>query len=191
MGCGCGGSMPVPLTVGWSDQRDTIRARAVMCGVCPEMVDGTCRLTGKGRRHMATAGGCPIGRHPDEGGVVRWLETDWLGVPAPVRWTWWLARRWLGLPALTGPLPGCGCHRALKDIWDRYARLLHLQPPVRPVRHGEREPHEVKEEHRGLLQSPPPPPESARPESPGTGTTGAERAEGQARTCSTTAPVGV
>jgi len=123
MGCGCTGAVPltVGLTDGFTDERGQQRARAVMCGTCPAREGDRCAPAGHTVRRMVLDGGCPRGRHPDAAGVVRWLGTEWYGVPAALRWAYGLARRWLGLPRLTGPLPGCGCHKPSKDDWLRFA----------------------------------------------------------------------
>lgn len=52
---------------------------------------------------------CPVGRHPDEAGLVRWAGARWLGVPEPLRWVL-LAQ--LGRDARG--LVGCGCLARLK-----------------------------------------------------------------------------
>lgn len=68
------------------------------------------------------------------GVAVRWLWTDWYGVPYPlrvvlalrgvweVRWRpslWWKAIRWRLSRAY---LPGCGCWKPGKDLWLRIRR---------------------------------------------------------------------
>ena len=52
---------------------------------------------------------CPLGRHPDREGRIRWAGADWLGVPEPIRWrlVWALGREPRGLV-------GCGCLAAVK-----------------------------------------------------------------------------
>lgn len=74
---------------------------------------GAVRCTVSGRsvaEHvMESVATCPRRRH---GAVVRWFGIMWYGPPAPLRWLmfWWL----------TGPVPGCGCVKFLKDIWESF-----------------------------------------------------------------------
>jgi hypothetical protein len=122
MACGCKKTAPPDTRL--------LRARALMCGLCPHRVgamdepDVRCGLnkqplvlTVKG---MAT---CPIGRHPDQKtGMVEWLGQEWMGVPFPLklavrlrvmRWAW-------GVGKLTGPVHGCGCHAEVKRLTAPY-----------------------------------------------------------------------
>jgi hypothetical protein len=118
--CGCD---KVPLTVKATDTRETVRARSAMCLLCPGGGrTGACAETGETVEHMVRHGGCPLGRHPDAAGIVRWQGMEWMGVPAVIRWAWPVLRRLHGLPALTGPLPGCGCHLAAKEAWLAFQR---------------------------------------------------------------------
>lgn len=96
-----------------------VRTRAGMCQTCPRArytARGSavlCLVDGKPVVSRCHAGGCPIGRHPDERGRVRWMGLLWRGVPWPVR---------LKLPAHIR-LPGCGCVDSLKRLVE-YARSI-------------------------------------------------------------------
>jgi hypothetical protein len=89
-----------------------------MCRVCPmlerdhatQFLMLTCSATGRTLQEMITSPApiCPLGRH---GPLVRWLWIVWYGVPMPIRL--FLKHR------LTGPLPGCGCIKPLKDLTNR------------------------------------------------------------------------
>lgn len=94
-------------------------AIAAMCQTCPKAKRGragaaiACTLNGKAVESIVTMGHpCPLGRHPDADGRVRWLGADWLGVPEPIRWrlVWDLGREPRGLV-------GCGCLAAVKASW--------------------------------------------------------------------------
>lgn len=107
------------------------RGRALMCQVCPEAIHAEgdfwglrgggaviCTVSGRlVRDHVQTcAPSCPLERHPDHSGIVRWLGVRWLGVPAPIRWAmfWWLK----------GPLAGCGCSVFWKSRWVRFRAIV-------------------------------------------------------------------
>jgi hypothetical protein len=49
---------------------------------------------------------CPLGRHPDHAGLVRWMGTAWIGVPEPLRWRHMLT--------VKREPPWCGCIANLK-----------------------------------------------------------------------------
>ena len=106
MGCGCSNSRA-------ADLRPT---RAAMCQACPHaerLPSGsaiTCTISGRSiLAAVNVEDACPVGRHPDRDGRIRWAGVDWLGVPEPLRWrlTWALGREPRGLT-------GCGCLAALK-----------------------------------------------------------------------------
>jgi len=87
-----------------------------MCQTCPKAIRSArgsaiaCTLNGKAVESIVTMGHpCPLGRHPDADGRVRWLGLEWLGVPEPLRWrlVWALGREPRGLV-------GCGCVAAIK-----------------------------------------------------------------------------
>jgi hypothetical protein len=120
--CGCSNGGLIQPTVKATDSREALRSRAAMCGLCIGGTRGPCPETGRDAAEMVRDGGCPLGRHPDGRGIVRWQGTEWLGVPAVIRWAWPVLRRLHGLPALTGPLPGCGCHAASKAAWLAFQR---------------------------------------------------------------------
>lgn len=119
-----GGDGGSPMTCGscQASQQST-RAKSVICHLCiyaerdpvSPWVNGaiSCSIDGKPiESHvMATVPTCPMGKHPDAAGLVRWLGILWFGVPAPMRWV--LRSR------LTGPLPGCGCTVWGKTRWLR------------------------------------------------------------------------
>ncbi len=71
---------------------------------------------------------CPIGKGPDEAGIVRWMGIRWRGVPWPVAAM--LADDvmcgWFGhaRPALRSDMPGCGCVEVLKRWTERAAARL-------------------------------------------------------------------
>lgn len=107
MACGCGKPNP------------SVLLSAAMCGACqsldrPGMV--VCTIDGK----PSLSRPCPIGKHADKDGVVRWAGLEWHGMPYPIRlvyrWSW---LRWLtGVrnPRLANLKPeGCGCCVGLKD----------------------------------------------------------------------------
>jgi hypothetical protein len=109
MACGCSNTSA-------ADLRPT---RAAMCQACPfaeRLPSGsaiTCTISGRSilaAVHVEDA--CPMGRHPDRDGRVRWAGADWLGVPEPIRWrlVWDLGREPQGLV-------GCGCLAAVKASW--------------------------------------------------------------------------
>jgi hypothetical protein len=109
MPCGCSTNAEPDLTA----------TRAAMCQTCPmaqREASGSavaCLVLGKPVVHLV--GGveaCPVGRHPDQVGVVRWAGARWLGVPEPLRWrlVWALGREPRGLV-------GCGCLASLKASW--------------------------------------------------------------------------
>lgn len=125
-GGGCGSHVPVTIERqrSWADTE----ANAVMCALCLRAAAGDCPQTGQPADIMAFTGGCPIGRHPDAAGLVRWLRVRWMGVPAPIRWAWPVLRRWLGLPPLSGPLPGCGCLLRSKAAWTQLRAAAAWEP---------------------------------------------------------------
>ena len=112
MGCECG----EPVVQIAPSQR---RSRAVMCDCCKHSDGLQCRKSGFGALVIVSAPKaiCPIRRHPNENGVVRWLGIEWYGVPAPIRWR--------VKKHLSGTLGGCGCIRRLKDLWVRITRNLY------------------------------------------------------------------
>lgn len=112
MSCGCGRRKIEP--------RQAERERGAMCHLCPmaerdtlePWAIGAVRCTISGlqiQEHTVAAAPCPLGMHPDAQGLVRWAWLIWYGVPDPIRLA--LANR------LTGPLPGCGCVKYIKDIY--------------------------------------------------------------------------
>lgn len=106
MGCGCTSKPAGPDL-----------SAVAMCLVCPNR-DGPIQCTIDGRPAIGRR--CPLGRHPDEGGVIRWAGLEWYGVPYPVRWA--IRRRWFrrlvggGASIASASLPGCGCYKPLKDL---------------------------------------------------------------------------
>lgn len=87
-----------------------------MCQTCPfaeRLPSGsaiTCTISGRSiLAAVNVEDACPVGRHPDRDGRVRWLGAEWHGVPEPIRWrlVWMLGREPRGLV-------GCGCVAALK-----------------------------------------------------------------------------
>lgn len=108
MSCGC--SAPKP----------DMSPAAIMCGACPRRVGFvSCSVDGK----PLLSRPCPLGKHPDTQGRVRWLWIRWYGVPAPLRWHGLagLYSHTLGIGANVDwrALPGCGCVVWLKDRWVR------------------------------------------------------------------------
>lgn len=126
MSCGCNKATAPNVTL--TIDRGQHRARYIQCATCTHATgdlatDARCGYDGKPlRQRVLGEDACPLGRHPDERGIVRdaWGD-EWAGVPAPTRWTYPLVRRWLGLPPLTGALPGCGCFVPAKTDWLRFA----------------------------------------------------------------------
>lgn len=106
--CGCKAS---------ADRR---RTDAGMCAACKWSTPERCTLDGERFRRTVRPIGkpCPLGRHSDAEGKVRWLGLRWYGVPAPLRWFKLRGRRW----------PGCGCIVPLKLAfgWLAERRLLAL-----------------------------------------------------------------
>jgi len=109
MGCGC---RQRPL----AETASLPASRAAMCQTCRHAErnsDGgatACTLVQLTIAHVVQSPDvCPIGRHPDAAGRVRWLGLEWLGVPEPIRWrlVWALGREPRGLT-------GCGCLAAVK-----------------------------------------------------------------------------
>jgi hypothetical protein len=109
MGCRCRTPQAADLTA----------SRAAMCQTCrhaKRTATGSavaCKING--REVIALAHepeSCPLGRHPDGEGRVRWLGAEWHGVPEPIRWrlVWALGREPRGLV-------GCGCLAAVKASW--------------------------------------------------------------------------
>jgi hypothetical protein len=123
--CGCNNA-PIWPSIGETDAPGRSPAHAMACGamcvLCVGGRRGACPATGRDALAMAVEGSCPLGRHPDGRGIVRWQGTEWMGVPAVIRWAWPVLRRLHGLPALSGPLPGCGCHAASKEAWLAFQR---------------------------------------------------------------------
>lgn len=105
--------MPCNCNTLAADLRPT---RAAMCQACP-LADrspggSAVMCTVQGRSIVSIVhheDACPMGRHPDREGRVRWAGADWLGVPEPIRWrlVWDLGREPRGLV-------GCGCLAAVK-----------------------------------------------------------------------------
>lgn len=99
------------------------RARAILCHFCPYVehtsdgpwtgVGVACTVSGKPVDHhiQSCHPTCPVGKHPDPAGLVRFAWIRWYGVPRFLRWA--LAYR------LTGAVPGCGCIYRLKNLWLR------------------------------------------------------------------------
>lgn len=106
---GCGGCRTK------HDQRQATRVRAAMCAACQHggALGGAtveCRVSGRPiAEHVRGGAVCPVGAHP-KGGVLTWLGILWYGVPMPIR----VALR----DKLSGPLPGCGCVKFLKDLYE-------------------------------------------------------------------------
>ena len=124
MGCGCQSksfrSLPITSQLPTEARPQLSNAptsRAAMCQTCPNAqrnkLGGAtrCKIDGKSIVYLTTRENvCPIGRHPDAAGRVRWLGVEWLGVPEPLRWllTWQLKRE-------PRNLDGCGCIKAVKE----------------------------------------------------------------------------
>lgn len=123
MGCGCRDDTKGKLTRN-SDGASGVNAAGkanrqtayAMCHLCPWAT----RAKRGAPTHcmqlsmpiVLTVGRCPVGRHPDDDGNVRWLRVRWMGAPWPLR------RR---LPQVD--LPGCGCVWALKSLVRKANRL--------------------------------------------------------------------
>ena len=113
MSCGCG-AMPGSTTPTQSSRY--VASRAALCQTCRHAMRDdrrgavACRLSGRKIVSLVvSAHACPIGRHPDDDGIVRWMGLRWMGVPEPLRWrlVWMLRREPRGLH-------GCGCVAAIK-----------------------------------------------------------------------------
>lgn len=105
------------------DAAEIRRARSIICHWCIYAEhdtgpwDGTavtCTVDGLSVETHCTScrPSCPVGKHPDLNGMVRFMGIEWYGVPAFLRW--------LLVFKLTGNVPGCGCVRVLKDLWLRF-----------------------------------------------------------------------
>lgn len=100
--CNCGGGPKVA--------ENDRRARGIACDSCKHY-RATCSLTQLTYAAIRSApkSVCPIGRHPDEQGRVRWGLVTTIGVPKWVRWRY--------RKRIKGPLDGCGCLAFLADTW--------------------------------------------------------------------------
>lgn len=106
----CDNSMPGPaptggvlVTLPLHERRQTNEA---MC-LCRHAKDGRCRhprAEGWPIVTLTAASRCPLGRHADALGRVRWLGVLWYGVPKPLR--------------RGRELPGCGCPCLTRDLWN-------------------------------------------------------------------------
>lgn len=74
--------------------------------------------------HRITAGQCPLNRHPDPAGVVKWAGIRWLGVPYPLRLWAWLMHPKHPRPS---SIRQCGCIKPLKELWISVTRKLSLR----------------------------------------------------------------
>lgn len=90
---------------------------ASMCAACGHLATNYAVCTIDGRPALSRP--CPIGRHPDDRGRIRWPINsrifEWLGVPKPIRATAAVRARISGIGANVSrlPLPGCGCSAVL------------------------------------------------------------------------------
>ena len=107
MGCRCRETVP---------QIDRVADRAAMCQTCRHARRASngsaiaCTITSRDIGSIVVdRASCPIARHPDDDGIVRWMGLRWMGVPEPLRWrlVWMLRREPRGLR-------GCGCVAAIK-----------------------------------------------------------------------------
>jgi hypothetical protein len=112
MGCGCGTASNTPP----SQPSIYLATRAALCQTCTHAARDNrhgatgCRISGRSIVALSvSADACPVGRHPDGSGIVRWMGMRWIGVPEPLRWrlVWALGREPRGLV-------GCGCLARLK-----------------------------------------------------------------------------
>lgn len=106
------------------------RTNAAMCVGCKGAKDGprtvVCSVGGRPlAAYIAGAAACPLGRHADAKGRVKWLGARWIGCPKPRRW--WLVWKGLMSKAEAALLPECGCVAALKAVWTRVFGRHH--PP--------------------------------------------------------------
>lgn len=79
---------------------------------------------------------CPIGKGPDEGGLVRFWRVRWRGVPFPLKLRLRFGWRRLGAPAPARwrDMPGCGCIHVLKAAWENVPDLVGAFGRFRPAR---------------------------------------------------------
>lgn len=114
--------------------RRTLRARAAACHLCPRAIRHgakpwthgaiACIEDGKTAvEHIAKGVDCPLGRFPDEHGIVRRYGVQWYGVPFPDRLILWFHKR---KPAICTAYAGCGCVIRLKDLFSRIPGLRRL-----------------------------------------------------------------
>lgn len=90
-----------------------VLTRAIMCQGCIRRQGPNCGVSGEFVEVHIMGVPCPRVMHPDRDGVVRWFGIRWIGAPAPVRWWAMLTTKYP-----RGKVPGCGCVKVLKDIWN-------------------------------------------------------------------------
>ena len=90
-----------------------------MCYLCGHSRDRACSLDPKPAIVRVTLRSCPIGRHPDDQGRVRWWGVTWRGVPAFLR------------PLLPKPDQAlCGCVDRLKGWTERIHGAVQAHEPT-------------------------------------------------------------
>lgn len=111
MTCGCG-----------TTTTDRRRTKEAMCWAClerrthPGLGVGLCI---NGEPWDKTA--CPLDRHPDDRGIVKWAGRRWYGVPFPIRTALAIAHPKHPRPS---SFDGCGCVKSWKDLVARIAGLI-------------------------------------------------------------------
>lgn len=102
----------VRLTVNGQDLTDL---RVVICANCNHHTPNICSVSMHPLESHINGRTCPLRKHPDANGWIRWCGIRWIGLPLPVR-LWLSLRFW---DALYMDTPGCGCILWLKRLWNR------------------------------------------------------------------------
>lgn len=105
------------------DRSDGTVTAAAMCALCRHGGPHAerCRVDEAAVIVRINSRSCPLGRHPDNDGLVRWAGLRWRGVPYPLR-------RRAARFTRTGRLPGCGCldapKRIVENLWRKVAACI-------------------------------------------------------------------
>ena len=105
------------LTIKGQDLTDL---RVVVCANCKHCTLSNCAKSMMPLESHIQGRPCPLGKHPDANGWIRWLGVRWIGLPMPVRW-WLSLVNWNRFYIDT---PGCGCALWLKRLWIKVRAYL-------------------------------------------------------------------
>lgn len=107
-------------------EADRRSCAAAMCHTClrakrrwrgPRGVESVeCRVSGKRVLLHIMNEPCPLGKHPDKDGVIRWAWAKWVGPPMPLRWILWAFTPNHRPPSWYA---GCGCLVRLRALTAR------------------------------------------------------------------------